>query len=53
MKTHKVIDTLYHEDEGNDVFCGTHQECLDFITEQEGFGYIVVPLTPDEIAICN
>lgn len=48
MKTHKVIDLVYHEDEGNDVFCGTYQECLDWKLEQ-GYGYQVVPMTKEEI----
>lgn len=38
----------YHEDEGNEVFSGTYQECLDFKSEQ-GFGYQVVPMTKEEI----
>lgn len=44
MKTHKVIDLVYHESEGNDVFSGTYQECLEWKTKQ-GFGYQVVPMT--------
>ena len=48
MKTHKVIDLVYHEDEGNDVFSGTYQECLEWKSEQ-GFGYQVVPMTKEEI----
>lgn len=51
-KTHKVIDTVYRVDEGNDVYCGTHQECLDWVSNQ-GFGYEVVPMTPKEIEIVN
>ena len=43
MKTHKVIDLVYHEDEGNEVFIGTYQECQDWKSEQ-GFGYQVLPL---------
>ena len=48
MKTHKVIDLFYYEDEGNDVFSGTYQECLEWESEQ-GFGYQVVPMTKEEI----
>jgi len=47
-KTHKVIDTVYHEDEGNDVFAGTLQECHEWASQQ-GFGYEVVPMTREEI----
>ena len=52
MKTHKVIDTVYHEDEGNEAFVGTLQECQDFIHEQ-GFGYALAPLTKEEIKFHN
>lgn len=48
MKTHKVVDLVYHEDEGNDVFDGTLEECLNWKAEQ-GFGYEVVPMTKEEI----
>lgn len=50
MKTHKVIDLVYHEDEGNDVFAGTYEECLNWKAEQ-GFGYQVVPMTKEEIEL--
>lgn len=55
MKTHVVIDTIYHEDEGNEVFVGTHQECLDFVSEQGGmsFTYQVLPLLQNELALYN
>lgn len=53
MKTHKVLDLFYHEDEGNDVFSGTYQECLDFKSEQNGFGYVIVPMTKAEIELEN
>jgi len=52
FKTHKVIDLVYHEDEGNEVYVGTQQECHDWAREQ-GFGYQVVPLTRAEIIIHN
>jgi hypothetical protein len=52
MKTHKVIDLVYHDDENNVVFSGTHQECLDWKSEQ-GFGYQVLPMTPEEIEFEN
>jgi hypothetical protein len=51
-KTHKVIDLVYHEDEGNEVFVGTRQECEDWKSEQ-GFGYQVVPLTKEEMKVVN
>ena len=52
MKTHKVIDCVYHEDEGQDAFSGTLQECHDWISEQ-GFGYQIVPLLKSEIESYN
>jgi hypothetical protein len=51
-KTHIVIDEIYHEDEGNQAFAGTLQECNDFVSEQ-GFGYKVVPMTEEELKIHN
>jgi hypothetical protein len=48
MKTHKVIDMVYHEDEGNGVFCGTEKECYEFMSDQGGYGYKVVPLLEGE-----
>jgi len=52
MKTHIVIDLVYHEDEGNQAFVGTHQECMDFVVEQ-GFGFEIVPMTKEEIEFEN
>jgi len=52
MKTHLVIDEVYHENENNQAFAGTLLECNDWITEQ-GFGYKVVPMTEEEIKIHN
>jgi hypothetical protein len=53
MKTHKVIDMTYHEDEGNEVYVGTLVECLDWVREQDGIGYEIVPLTREEIILIN
>lgn len=53
MKTHKIIDLTYHEDEGNGVFVGTVEECLDWISEQGDFGFEMVELTPTERIIHN
>lgn len=54
MKTHKVIDLVYHEDEDNEAFVGTHKECLDFIGEQpDYFTYKCVPLSRYELKIHN
>ena len=47
MKTHKVIDLVYHEDENNITFIGTQEECEAFKHEQ-GYGYSVVPMTKQE-----
>jgi hypothetical protein len=52
MKTHKVIDLVYHEDEGNQAFVGTYEECQNWKSEQ-GFGYQVVPLTKEELEAYN
>ncbi len=52
MKTHKVIDLVYHEDEGNEAFIGSYKECLDWKSDQ-GFGYQVVPLLKEEIKTYN
>ena len=51
MKTHIVIDMVYHE-EDYQVFAGTEQECHEWIFEQ-GFGYRVVPMTKEELKIHN
>lgn len=51
-KTHKVIDIVYHEDEGNEVFVGTFKECHEWKLQQ-GFGYQIVPLTPEELKTVN
>ncbi len=53
MKTHQVLDLVYHEDEGQSCFVGSHQECLDFVSEQGGFGYKIVELLPAEFEIQN
>ena len=31
MKTHKVLNLIYTEEEGQECFSGTYQECLDFV----------------------
>ena len=52
MKTHLVIDTVYTEEESNQAFAGTLQECNEWVAEQ-GFGYKVVPMTEEELKIHN
>lgn len=52
MKDYKVIDLVYHEDEGNDVFAGTLDECLEWMRDQ-GYGYQIVPMTKEEIKLEN
>lgn len=52
IKTHKVIDIILTEEEGNEVFVGTRQECEVWKSFQ-GFGYMIVPLTLSEIADHN
>lgn len=49
MNTHKVIDLMYTEEEGQDTLVGTEEECNIFVTEQDCVGLRVVPLTRDEI----
>ncbi|MFA7307647.1 MAG: hypothetical protein WC026_13345 [Hyphomicrobium sp.] len=51
MKTHLVLDLVYHEEEGQGCFDGTEQECHAFIAQQGGavFMYKVVPMTKEEI----
>lgn len=53
MKTHKVIDLAYTEEEGQDCFSGTHQECVEFLAEQNSYGEIytlkIVPLLKEEL----
>ena len=57
MKTHKVIDLAYTEEEGQDCFSGTHQECIEFLAEQNSYGEIftlkIVPLLKDELLYYN
>ena len=50
MKTHKVIDLT---DDCSGVFSGTHEECLDFISEQDSYGYEISILSRLEKAIEN
>jgi hypothetical protein len=52
-KTHIVIDTVYTEEEGNEAFVGTLQECHDWVEEQKCFGYEVKPMTKEELKIHN
>lgn len=53
MKTHVVIDLTYHEDEGNQVFVGTLQECNDWVSDQDMIGLEVKPMTVEELRIHN
>lgn len=50
MKTYQVLDLHYHEDEGQECFDGTRQECEEFAaTQTPHFMYKVVPMTKEEI----
>lgn len=49
MKTHKVLDTVYTVEEGQECFCGTLQECNDFVAQQDTIGLVVVTMTKAEI----
>lgn len=44
LPTHEVLDTIYHEDEGQSCFEGSHEECCEFVSTQNSFGLIVVPI---------
>lgn len=52
LKTHKVIDIVLTEEEGNEVFVGTRKECEEWKFEQ-GFGYKIVPMTLTEVYLHN
>jgi hypothetical protein len=52
-KTHKVVDETLHEDENQDCFVGSLQECSDFVSEQNTIGLNIVPLLEQEIQIHN
>jgi hypothetical protein len=49
MKTHKVLDFTYSEDEDQGVLVGTEQECNDFVSEQDTIGLEIFPMTRKEI----
>ncbi len=55
MKTHVVIDLMYTEDEGNETFVGSLQDCHDFVEQQGGmtFSYQVLPLLENEYKFHN
>lgn len=46
-KTHKVIDIVLIDEENYICFVGSFDECQQWKDEQ-GFGYLVVPLTEKE-----
>ena len=49
METHKVLDMIYTEDEGQECFSGTYGQCFDFVAEQMMcYAYKIVPLTREE-----
>ena len=48
MKTHKVIDVVYTQEEGNVLFFGTFEECCKFKCDQ-GFGLEIMPITKEEL----
>ena len=52
--THIVLDLFYTPDEGQECFCGTIEECNDFVVKQSDFFmYKVVPLTEAEYKYLN
>ena len=53
IKTHKVIDNVYHEDEGNEVFVGSVKQCTDWVEKQNTYGFDIVPMTRKEIEYHN
>lgn len=49
-KTHKVLDLMYHEEEGQECYAGTYRGCESFVGKQSCPGmFKIVPLTADEI----
>ncbi len=58
-KTHFVLDLHYHDDEGQEAFAGTLQQCTDFISQQcehspsSHFMYKIVPMTSEEMEVYN
>jgi hypothetical protein len=50
LKTHKVLDLIYHSDEGQGCFVGTLEDCNEFISGQfPSSAYKIVPMTQEEI----
>ena len=51
IPTHKVLDMMYHEDEGQDCFCGSEFDCSEFFSKQgtiAAFTMKIVPLSKSE-----
>lgn len=40
---------MYTEQEGQDCFDGTLEQCNEFVSEQNTIGLVVVPMTKEEI----
>jgi hypothetical protein len=53
MKTHIVIDIMYTEEEGNQMFAGTLEECNDWVAKQDTYGLEVHIMTKEEMEIHN
>ena len=51
--THEVIDTIYHEDEGQGIFTGSFEQCYDFISTQDTYGLEIRELTREEVEFLN
>ena len=53
MKTHIVLDMTYTEEEGQQCFVGTEDQCWEFVNNQGSFGFEVKPLTQKEYKYHN
>ena len=53
IKTHLVLDKVYTVEEGQETYAGSHKECLDFVSTQNSFGLVIVPMTEEELKIHN
>jgi len=54
-KTHKVLDLVFTEEEGQECFVGSHRECIEFVEDQGGFmsTFEIIPLSKEEIEYHN
>lgn len=53
MKTHLIIDLVYHSEEENEIFAGTLKECEEWIASQDTFGLSIIPMSKEDLRIHN